>query len=163
MRVEVLVLSIAAGAFAQKTAPDDSICRAEDQIVVATTSRTLSLCEDGKVRARYRVAIGSGGVGKTRQGDRRTPIGLYPLGAPRRSNNYGVFVPVGYPTQAQARAGFTGDGVGVHGPPRELASAGVLNVAADWTAGCVAVSSDREIGEIAGWVRGRPHPTIRIE
>jgi murein L,D-transpeptidase YafK len=163
MRVEVLVLSIAAGALAHAAAPDDHPCLGGDEVVIHTRHRALLLCQDGEPRAHYAVALGSGGLGKQREGDRRTPLGRYPLGAPRRSWSYGVFVPVGYPTAEQARAGFTGGAIGIHGPRRQFAGAGLLNTAGDWTAGCIAVGSDREIAEIAAWIRTRRNPAVRIE
>jgi len=163
MRVEVLVLSIAAGALAHAATLDDNPCQDGDGMVVATGTRRLFLCDNGQARAEFRVALGSGGLGKQRQGDRRTPLGRYALGVPRRSPSFGVFVPVGYPTAAQAQAGYTGGAIGVHGPRREFVGAGLLNTVADWAAGCIAVGSDREINEISAWVRAQPHPTIRIQ
>ena len=163
MRVEVLVLSIAAGALAHAATLDDNPCQDGDALVVSTGTRRLFLCEEGRAHKQFAVALGSGGLGKQREGDRRTPLGLYPLGTPRHSWSYGVFVPVGYPTAAQARAGYTGGAIGVHGPRRELAGAGLLNTVADWTAGCIAVGSDHEIDEIAAFVRAQSHPSIRIE
>jgi hypothetical protein len=164
MRVEVLVLSITAGALVHVAAPDKHPCNAGGtEMVVRSRDRMLFLCDGGAPTAQFHVALGSGGLGKQREGDRRTPLGTYPLGPPRRSWSYSVFVPVGYPTAEQAREGFSGGSIGVHGPPRAFAGAGLLNTAADWTAGCIAVGSDHEISTIAGWVRARRHPSIRIE
>src|SRR5262245_55079376 len=122
-------------------------------VVVDTRNHTLALCADGAATEVFAVALGTGGVDKRRQGDNRTPRGAYPLGAPRPSRDFGTFIPVAYPTRAQARAGFTGSAIGIHGPPRAFAWAGPANVATDWTAGCIAVASDAEITRIAGWIR----------
>jgi murein L,D-transpeptidase YafK len=121
------------------------------------------LCDGDAQHARYPVALGAGGVGKRREGDERTPLGAYPLGAPRASKSYGTFVPVGYPTTEQARMGFTGGAIGIHGPPRAFVSMGRLNTVSDWTAGCIAVGSDAEVQAIATWIRSRPHPRVHIE
>ena len=126
-------------------------------LAVDVEHRELALCEDGVAASRYRVAIGRRGAGKSRRGDARTPLGAYPLGEVRASSRFGLFLPVGYPTPDQRAAGFTGDAVGVHGPHRSWRWLGPLNVAADWTAGCIVVASDREMQEIARWVaRVRP-------
>jgi murein L,D-transpeptidase YafK len=135
----------------------------ETTVRVDVRERTLFLCEGGEVRGRFGVALGVNGVGKQREGDGRTPLGAYPLGAPRASQRYGTFIPVGYPTAAQARRGLTGGAIGIHGPPRAFAWAGRANTAADWTAGCIAVGSDAEIERIAAWLRARRGAGVRIE
>jgi L,D-peptidoglycan transpeptidase YkuD (ErfK/YbiS/YcfS/YnhG family) len=132
-------------------------------IVVSTRGRVLTLCGDGVAEATFPVALGVRGTGKTRAGDQRTPVGVYPLGPPRASRDYGVFVPVGYPTADQARAGFTGSAIGIHGPPRAFTRAGRLNTATDWTAGCIAVGSDDEVTRIAAWVRAHRPVSVRID
>jgi L,D-peptidoglycan transpeptidase YkuD (ErfK/YbiS/YcfS/YnhG family) len=131
-------------------------------VVVDTRAHALSLCAAGRAAETFRVALGSGGVGKRRAGDNRTPLGSYPLGAPRASRLFGTFIPVGYPTVAQARAGMTGGAVGIHGPARGFEHAGLLNTATDWTAGCIAVGSDAEIGRIAAWIRAH-RAAVRID
>jgi hypothetical protein len=152
--VAVFPLSQRARARAGARTPCAGVARG---VVVDTGSRTLALCTGGAADETFRVALGVGGLGKQRQGDNRTPLGDYALGAPRASKGFGTFIPVGYPTAAQARAGFTGSAIGIHGPARGWAWAGAANTISDWTAGCIAVGSDAEIGRIAAWVRaGRP-------
>src|SRR4051812_43014431 len=81
----------------------------ETAVLVRVSAHALELCQDGRSVASHRVALGSGGIGKQRMGDGKTPLGLYALGAPRPSPSFGTFVPVGYPTPAQQRLGFTGN------------------------------------------------------
>jgi murein L,D-transpeptidase YafK len=124
----------------------------------------MHLCEAGKVDRTFVVALGTRGVGKQRQGDWRTPLGRYGLGPPRASKNFHTFVPVGYPTPAQARMGFTGGAIGIHGPPRNygtLAQLAML-VEQDWTAGCIAVATDRDIDTVAAWVRAQGVKNVRL-
>jgi hypothetical protein len=132
-------------------------------VAVDSRARRLALCAGGAVEESFPVALGTGGLGKTRAGDNRTPLGPYPLGAPRPSHQFGTFIPVGYPTAAQARVGFTGSAIGIHGPARAFLWAGRANTAVDWTAGCIAVGSDGEIGRIAAWVRAHGRVAVRIE
>lgn len=122
-------------------------------LVVDTSKRSMWRCEAGVALEQLAVALGSGGVGKRRQGDAKVPLGEYSLGAPTRSKSYHLFIPVGYPTAAQRRAGFTGSAIGVHGPARGYESLGALNTSVDWTLGCIAVGSDPEIERVARWVR----------
>jgi murein L,D-transpeptidase YafK len=132
-------------------------------VLVDTHSRRLTVCE-GSVPARtHPVALGWRGVGKRRRGDAKTPLGLYPLGAPRPSRKFGTFIPVGYPTPEQRRHGFSGSAIGLHGPERDTKNAGLANVAYDWTLGCIAVADDPTIKAIAAWVRAHPDAAILIE
>jgi murein L,D-transpeptidase YafK len=133
--------------------------RAETAVVVLTAGRRLVLCQAGRAVAVHRVALGAAGVGKRREGDRKTPLGRYPIGPPRPSLDFGTFVPVGYPTAAQAALGFTGTAIGIHGPPRWLPD----GTERDWTAGCIALGRAAEIDAVAAWIRRRHVGTVRIE
>ncbi len=134
-----------------------------DAIVVLTRPHELWLCARDAPAARYPIALGKGGLGKRSTFDGRTPLGTYPLGAPRPSVKYGTFIPIGYPTPAQAARGFTGYAVGIHGPPRGMDDAHQYPVTeVDWTAGCVATGNDAAIATIAEFVRKRrPRVVIR--
>jgi murein L,D-transpeptidase YafK len=134
---------------------------AETALVVQVKERSLVLCHDGRVVGRYPVGLGVAGAGKQREGDNKTPIGLYPLGRPRPSRSYDTFIPVGYPTAAQQRLGLSGNAIGIHGPPRGLGASGATTPG-DWTAGCIALGSDREIRTIASFVRRHRVTTVRI-
>lgn len=138
-------------------------CEADgDLVVVATRARVLWLCSQRRPLARIGVALGRGGVDKTREGDGRTPLGLYALGTPRASARFGTFIPIGYPTDRQKDQGFTGRDVGIHGPDRRFAWLGALSTRVDWTAGCIATGSDEDLAAIASFVRARrPHVLVR--
>jgi L,D-peptidoglycan transpeptidase YkuD (ErfK/YbiS/YcfS/YnhG family) len=141
------------------------ICRAgENAVVVDTGAHRLHLCWRGEIERTFVVALGIDGVDKRREGDNRTPLGTYPLGAPRVSQHFHTFVPVGYPTLAQARMGFTGSAIGIHGPPRGVGGLVRLVelVRLDWTEGCIALATDEEIDEIAGWLRRREVKEVRL-
>jgi murein L,D-transpeptidase YafK len=158
----VFTFAILSGVFARAAAR--SACAGHSRVVVVDArARTLTLCANGAAEAHFPVALGTGGLGKQRRGDQRTPLGDYPLGPPRPSKLFGTFIPVGYPTPDQARAGLTGNAIGIHGPPRLSAWAGAVNTASDWTAGCIAVGSDAEISRIAVWVRARRPVDVRID
>jgi hypothetical protein len=132
-----------------------------DTIVVLARSRELFLCAGGSPRAQFAVALGRSGVGKRRRGDGRTPLGTYRLGAPRRSERYGTFIPIAYPTRAQTARGFTGAAVGIHGPPRGMDDSTYPVTALDWTLGCIATGSDIDVDAIADFVRAR-RPSVVI-
>jgi hypothetical protein len=142
---------------------DPSPCpRSRDAVVVVTDRRELWLCSGGAPAAQFTVALGRSGVGKRRRGDGRTPLGIYPLGDPRPSTQYGTFIPIAYPTPAQAARGFTGTAVGIHGPPRGIEGAGYPVTEVDWTQGCIATGTDEDVDAIAAFVRARrPRLVIR--
>ena len=154
-----LLTSEARPCFAGEPPPCSAL---EPEVVVATRDHALWLCESGRPVASYRVAIGRGGTGKRVQGDNKTPLGSYPLGDPRPSSRFGIFIPIAYPTPEQRIHGFTGADVGIHGPDRRFRWAGSLSTSVDWTAGCVALGTDDEAQAVASWVRKRsPSVTIR--
>ena len=144
--------------------PSSSCAPRETAVVIDTRAHLMHLCDAGRVDHTFAVALGSRGVGKQREGDNKTPLGRYGLGAPRASKSFHIFVPVGYPTPAQARLGFTGGAIGIHGPPRGYATLAELAmlVSQDWTAGCIAVASDAEIEAVAAWLRKQEVKDVRL-
>jgi murein L,D-transpeptidase YafK len=122
----------------------------------------LTLCEQGKVVETFGVRLGRGGIGKTRSGDGKTPTGTYPLGTPRPSKRYGMFIPIGYPTADQRKRGFTGGAVGVHGPDRRVKWLGRLVNSFDTSDGCVGLAKDDEMETIARWIRKASAHTIEL-
>ena len=135
-----------------------------DGVVLHTARRVLVLCHDGVAEAAFAVNLGQRGVGKRRQGDKKTPLGRYPLSPPRPSySGFTWFVPVGYPTARQRAAGYTGGAIGIHGPPDWMPQA-VIDVAFDrpWTDGCIMVRTRREIDAIRRWLLEHRPDTIEI-
>ena len=138
-------------------------CGAPDaRIVVDTAGHRLALCDHEKETATFGVRIGRGGVGKSKEGDDKTPLGIYPLGVPRKSQRYGTFIPIGYPTPEQQKRGFTGGSIGVHGPERLVRWMGSLVNTFDSTSGCVGIATDDEMAKIAAWVKAASVKTIEL-
>src|SRR5512138_796669 len=130
--------------------------------VVAVFSRTheLYLCRAGVPHARIRVALGRGGMGKQRAGDKKTPVGTYAFGEPRASARFGTFIPIDYPRPEQVARGYTGGELGIHGPPRRWRDPDAAT-ALDWTTGCIATGTDEDVQRIAWFVRAeRPLAVI---
>ena len=122
-------------------------------ILVDTKQHKMWLCQENKPVGEYKVAIGKSGINKIKQGDNKTPLGEYALGIPRSSSRFGIFIPIGYPTQEQISKGYTGSDIGVHGPYRFFKWLGNATVWSDWTQGCIAVGTYKAISEIARWVK----------
>jgi L,D-transpeptidase-like protein len=133
--------------------PPHSPCPASGTVLqVDSRARVLSLCRGGVEDASFRVAVGRGGLDKRSEGDGRTPLGQYKLGAARGSARYHLFLPVEYPTEAQVKQGYTGGAIGVHGPHLAFTWLGHATTWPNWTLGCIAVGTRTEIERIAQWV-----------
>lgn len=138
-------------------------CSAPDaRIIVDTKAHALLLCERDKEIAAFGVRLGRGGTGKTKEGDGKTPLGTYPLGEPRKSERFGIFISIGYPTPEQRQRGYTGGDVGVHGPHRFVRWLGSLVNTFDSSDGCVGLATDAEIERIAAWVKTAGSRTIEL-
>lgn len=135
-------------------------------LVVDTRNRVLFRCgAGGRLEGRHKVSLGQGGVGKRREGDQKTPLGRYALGTPRKSvSGFHLFIPVGYPTSAQRKSGYTGGAIGVHGPPEGWSeSVARASVAlGNFTFGCIMVATAEEIRSLSAWVRSREARHIEI-
>jgi len=121
--------------------------------VIEKARREMVLLSHGKVLRSYKVALGKNPVGpKTRQGDMRTPEGLYTIDARYPKSEFHMALHISYPNaadRAQAkRLGVDpGGDILIHGLPNGMGYIGKAHRLWDWTKGCVAVT-DEEIEEI---------------
>ena len=124
-----------------------------DHIVVLKAQRKLQLYRQGKLLKSYSIALGQVTVGpKTRQGDHRTPEGIYRIDSRNPRSRYHLALHISYPNeQDRARARKLGVSPGgdimIHGLPDRYAYLGALHRQYDWTDGCIAVTN-AEIEEI---------------
>jgi murein L,D-transpeptidase YafK len=124
-----------------------------DKVLVLKSERTLELLDHGKVLKKYKVALGGAPVGKKeKQGDHKTPEGLYMLD--RRNEHSQFYRPlhISYPnTEDRERARKSGVAPGgdimLHGLPNGYGWLGGRHRLRDWTDGCIAVTND-EMDEI---------------
>lgn len=129
-----------------------------DHLVVYKRERKLVLLSKGKVLRSYKVALGGEPIGpKTRQGDHRTPEGLYVLDSRNPNSHFYKAFHISYPNAkdiaaAQKLRVSPGGDIMLHGLPKEYAWVGKAHALHDWTDGCVAVS-DEEMDEIWKLVR----------
>jgi murein L,D-transpeptidase YafK len=124
-----------------------------DRVVVLKKEHVLQLLSQGKVVKTYKVALGGDPVGpKTRQGDHKTPEGVYVLDFRNAHSQFYKSIHISYPNEreraAARRKGVSpGGDVFVHGLPNGYGSIGAAHRLKDWTDGCIAVT-DEEIDEI---------------
>lgn len=127
-----------------------------DRIVVEKAARRMTLWRDGQPVREYRVALGFAPQGdKTREGDGRTPEGVFRIDRRNDRSRFHLSLGIDYPqdrhrTAAQAGGYSPGGDIMIHGQPNGMPDA--VRLAGDWTAGCVAVTNAemREIWEVAG-------------
>jgi len=127
--------------------------RASGILVLKAEHKLLLLDSNNNVIRTYAVAIGRGGVEpKQRQGNQRTPEGLYIIDHHKKDSRFHRALHVSYPSDAdRERARRLGADPGgdimIHGIENGLGWLGSLQRRVDWTDGCIAVT-DAEIDEI---------------
>ena len=128
------------------TAPLPEGTRA-DRIVVAKRDRTLTLYQGSTFVRQYSVSLGRAPVGaKEREGDKKTPEGIYRIIEHKRDSSYYRALRVSYPEphdveRARKRGHSPGSDIMVHGLPNGLGVIGRTHRWLDWTAGCIAVTN----------------------
>ncbi len=124
-----------------------------DRVVVLKKERTLELFSQGKVIKTYKVALGGDPSGpKTRQGDHKTPEGIYILDSRNAHSQFYKSIHISYPSEhdralARKNGVSPGGDVFVHGLPNGFGAIGAAHRLRDWTDGCIAVTNE-EIDEI---------------
>ena len=124
-----------------------------DRVLVLKHQRVLRLLHGGELIREYKVALGGSPVGpKTRQGDHKTPEGVYVLDARNPHSQYYKSLHISYPNPAQRMAArkhgvSAGGDVFIHGLPNGYRAIGAAHRLRDWTDGCIAVT-DEEMDEI---------------
>lgn len=139
--------------------PADAIA---DRVVVYKSQRKLVLFQGGAVLREYRIALGGNPVGpKQREGDGRTPEGLYAIDYRNLQSQFHLSLHISYPKAediARARRDRVEPGglIMIHGLRNGMGALGRFHRYVDWTNGCIAVTN-REIEEI--W-RAVPDGTV---
>lgn len=124
-----------------------------DLVVVRKAERRMALMDDGRAIRTYAIALGANPVGhKQREGDERTPEGLYVLDWRNPASCCHRSIHISYPNAAdRAAAAALGDRPGgdimIHGQVNGWGWWGWLTQWFDWTNGCIAVT-DAEMDEI---------------
>ena len=122
-----------------------------DRIVVEKAARRMVVYRGDLALREYRVALGFAPAGaKVRQGDGKTPEGVFRIDRVNAQSSYHLSVGLDYPQAADrdraAVGGYDAGGdIFIHGQPNGLPDGTLLS--GDWTAGCIAVSNT-EIREI---------------
>jgi len=109
--------------------------------------------------ADYYVTVGKLGIGKSQEGDKRTPVGLYTITGFKPDSKldelYGIGAyPLSYPNEWDVRNGRNGHGIWLHGVPRDTYARPPK--ASD---GCVVLSND-DLKSLDRYIRIGETPVI---
>lgn len=119
-----------------------------DQIVVYKSKRMMYLMKQGRILAKYRVALGKNPVGhKLESGDNRTPEGKYTIDMKNDKSSFFLSLRISYPDGndadvASALETHPGDWIMIHGTPNDRTPQKVGHPNKDWTNGCIAVTNE---------------------
>ena len=136
-----------------------------DLVVVRKGARELQLIQSGRVLKSYRIALGRDPDGpKRKEGDGRTPEGVYTLDWRNSKSDFYRSIHVSYPREGDQeharRWGVSAGGlIMLHGLPNGVPAERIGHPNVDWTNGCIALTNE-EIDEI--WVRVADGTTIII-
>lgn len=119
-----------------------------DRILVEKSARRLTLLRQGVALAQYQIALGGAPEGhKTREGDQRTPEGIYQLDWRNPNSVAHLSLHVSYPdaadrAAAEAEGVDPGGNIMIHGLPNGWGFLGGLHRRFDWTDGCIGVTNE---------------------
>lgn len=124
-----------------------------DKILIEKAARRLTLFSKGEAIKIYRIALGGKPIGqKEREGDNKTPEGIYKIDSRNRSSRYHVALHISFPNdkdrkRAKELGASPGGEVMIHGIKNGFGWVGGFHTWLDWTKGCIAVTN-KEIEEI---------------
>jgi murein L,D-transpeptidase YafK len=146
-----LALGIFLGLFASSAAYASGTIHA-DKVVVVKNEKLLLLLRKGEVLKSYKVSIGRNPGRRVRQGDNRTPEGLYVIDRRNPRSSFYKALHISYPNASDVRIATKlgvspGGEVSIHGLPSGFEDLGASHADLNWTRGCIAVSNE-EMDEI---------------
>ncbi len=124
-----------------------------DRVLVLKGERKLILMAGDRTLRTYTVSLGQVPVGhKQREGDSKTPEGIYTLDDRNPNSEYHRSLHISYPSpadreSARRRGVSPGGDIMIHGLPNGSGWIGEDHAQYDWTEGCIAVTNE-EIQEI---------------
>jgi len=134
-------------AYADAVAAGPARLEAADRILVKKSERRLYLLQSDRVLREYPIRLGLNPYGpKQREGDFRTPEGVYRLSRRNTNSDFFLSLEVSYPNDADRdRARKSGVRPGglimIHGQPNVPRKSPDYYASNDWTDGCIAVSN----------------------
>jgi hypothetical protein len=135
------------GSYSEAVAAAPPRLAAADRILVKKSERRLYLLHSDRVLRDYPIRLGLNPYGhKQREGDFRTPEGVYRLSRRNQHSEFFLSLEVSYPNEVdrdRARSSGVRPGglIMIHGQPNEPRKSPDYYAGKDWTDGCIAVSN----------------------
>lgn len=135
---------------------DTELTSPVQRILIEKAARRMTVYQQSGPAKTYKIALGSSPQGdKSRQGDGRTPEGVFRVDRLNPQSRFHLSLGIDYPQahhrKAAHAAGFDpGGDIMIHGQPNSIPDG--YRVKGDWTEGCIAVT-DGEIEEIFAMTR----------
>lgn len=118
-----------------------------DKVLVEKGKRQLHLLKDDKPFRTFPIALGVAPVGdKEREGDQKTPEGVYHLDLRNPNSEFFLSIRISYPNSmdlalARRKGMDPGGQIMIHGQPNVPTYSAAYYSKEDWTNGCIAVSN----------------------
>lgn len=125
-----------------------------DRVVVFKAKEEMQLLQGDQVIRKYAVSFGANPKGhKVQEGDERTPEGDYVIDYRNPNSSYHLSLHISYPNakdtqNAESMGVNPGGNIMIHGLPNNFGWAGWFLSWFNWTNGCIAVNSNKEMEEI---------------
>ncbi|WP_134678468.1 L,D-transpeptidase family protein [Paracoccus ravus] len=122
-----------------------------ERILIEKAARKMTVWQRNGAPRHFAIALGFSPEGdKSRQGDGRTPEGVFRIDRLNRQSAYHLSLGLDYPQKrhrdAARKGGYDpGGDIMIHGQPNQVAKG--YKVKGDWTAGCIALTN-AEVEEI---------------
>lgn len=123
------------------------------KIIIEKKARRLTLLSKGQPKRTYSVSLGRSPKGpKEREGDNKTPEGVYVIDSRNIKSSYHKSMHLSYPSikdinRAKELGVSPGGNIMIHGIKNGLGWAGDFHRWLDWTQGCIAVTN-KEMDEL---------------
>ncbi|MEQ9562290.1 MAG: L,D-transpeptidase family protein [Woeseiaceae bacterium] len=136
-----------------------------DKVLVEKSKRKLHLLKNNQPFRTFEIALGVAPVGdKEREGDQKTPEGLYYLDMRNPASDFFLSIRVSYPNstdrmEARRKGLDPGGQIMIHGQPNVPTYSAAYYAKEDWTNGCIAVSNSDMIDI---WLMTPNHVPIEI-
>jgi len=166
-----------------------AVCAAEYQLVISKKQKQLTVKQGENIIKTFRIATGKGGKGtRIKQGDSKTPIGVYHIVDFKKDSKFHYFMQIDYPNLIDAWYGYKnaiisaeefkkiassykkreippqnthlGGYIGIHGLGPTNEQKLVIHHEANWTEGCIALTNE-EINELRQYVKIGTQVVIR--
>lgn len=145
------------GVFRPQSEPaDPRLTSPVDRILIEKSARRMTVWQQQGLPRTFTIQLGGSPTGdKSRQGDGRTPEGVFRVDRLNPQSRFHLSLGLDYPQKhhrdAARRAGVNpGGDIMIHGQPNSIPDG--FRVKGDWTEGCIAVT-DPEIEEIFALTR----------